>query len=831
MQFPESWLREFCNPPLTTRALADVLTMAGFEVEDLQPVAPAFSQVVVGEIKEAVQHPNADRLRVCQVDVGQATLLSIVCGAPNARVGIKIPCALVGAELPPAKDAADGKAFVIKLGKLRGVESQGMLCSAKELGVSDDSQGLLELSADAPIGQSIRQHLNLDDTLFTLKLTPNLAHGLSVYGVARELSALTGAALKSPAFVANRVDFADTLPVRIDAPDLCGRFSGRMLRGVNFSARTPQWMVDKLARCGQRSVNALVDISNYVMFELGRPSHIFDLDKIQGGLQVRWAKAGEGLKLLNGNTVSVDEKVGVIADDVQVESLAGIMGGDATAVSESTQNIYIEAAFWLPAAIAGRSRRYGFATDAGHRFERGVDPATTLAHIERITELVLAICGTAQTQVGALDDQQPNVPAPTTLTLRVSRAAKVIGMALDAAACTQALSRLGLSVVADVVKPDLLHVTAPSYRFDLQIEEDLIEEVARMVGYNNLPHTPPQATVTARLQTEKQRSPYAIKRSLAALGYQETINFSFVPEAWERDLAGNDQAIRLLNPIASQMNVMRSSLMGSLLEVLQRNLSRKQERVRVFEAGRVFLRDANEAGSLSSVKGIRQPMKLAGLAYGSAQPVQWGLKTQGVDFFDVKADLEALLGVAHSDRSTWQFLHPSAGKAHPALHPGRSAHIACQAADGAMQIVGVIGELHPKWRQNFELPAAPMLFELDWATVLQHILPNFRPVSRFHPVQRDLSIVTKEGVTHAQLLSAVHSARHEGLLRDVALFDIYKPKPEQLAQVGMAADEKSLSLRLTLGADDRSLTEAEIDACVHTVLTTIQMQLQVKLRS
>jgi len=378
MQFPESWLREFCNPPLTTAQLSDTLTMAGLEVEELQPVAPPFSNIVVGEILDAVQHPNADRLRVCQVNVGQAAPLTIVCGAPNARAGIKVPCALVGAQLPPGDD---GKPFLIKVGKLRGVESFGMLCSARELKLSEDHGGLLELASEAIVGQNIRQHLNLDDTLFTLKLTPNLAHCLSVFGVARELSALTGSPLTQPANPKTAVTTSDVLPVKVSAPDLCGRFSGRVIRGVNPKAATPAWMVDRLARCGQRSVTALVDISNYVMFELGRPSHIFDLDKIHGGLDVRWGKAGEQLKLLDGNTVGVDEQVGVIAGAAQVESLAGIMGGDATAVSDDTRNVYVEAAFWWPAAIAGRSRRFNFATDAGHRFERGVDPDLTVEHI------------------------------------------------------------------------------------------------------------------------------------------------------------------------------------------------------------------------------------------------------------------------------------------------------------------------------------------------------------------------------------------------------------------------------------------------------------------
>src|SRR5689334_4744783 len=393
MQFPESWLREFCNPPLNTEQLAELLTMSGMEVEELRPVAPPFARVVVGEIVSAEQHPNADRLRVCMVDAGEHSKdgpLQIVCGAPNARVGIRVPLALVGAELPPGED---GTSFCIKQGKLRGVESQGMLCSARELKLSEDHGGLLELAADAPLGQNVRELMRLDDTLFTLKLTPNLAHALSVYGIAREVSALTGAPLKALAYRPVRVGHDAKLPVKISAPDLCGRFSGRIVRHVNTKAQTPAWMVDRLARCGQRSVTALVDISNYVMFELGRPSHIFDLDKIHGGLIVRWGKAGESLKLLNGNTIELDANVGVIADHEAVESLAGIMGGDATAVSDDTKNVYVEAAFWWPESVAGRSRRFNFSTDAGHRFERGVDPALTVQHIEHITQLIIDICG------------------------------------------------------------------------------------------------------------------------------------------------------------------------------------------------------------------------------------------------------------------------------------------------------------------------------------------------------------------------------------------------------------------------------------------------------
>jgi phenylalanyl-tRNA synthetase beta chain len=422
MQFPESWLRSFCNPDISTQQLADLLTMAGLEVEALQPVAPAFTGVVVGQVLEVAKHPDADRLNVCKVDAGTGAVLQIVCGAPNVRPGIKVPCATVGAELPPG---ADGKTFKIKLGKLRGVESQGMLCSAKELGIAEESNGLHILGDDAPVGLSVRDHLKLDDTLFTLKLTPNLAHCLSVAGIAREVSALTGAPLTLSAILPVAPTIDDRLPVKVEASDLCGRFAGRVIKGVNPQAATPAWMVERLARCGQRSVSPLVDISNYVMFELGQPSHVFDLDKIHGGLTVRWGRPGEQLKLLNGNTITVDAEVGVIADAQQLESLAGIMGGDATAVSDDTRNVYLEGAFWAPKAIAGRARRYNFSTDASHRFERGVDPAPTARYIERITQLIIEVCGG---QAGPLDDLQLAMPARQPVTLRLSRAQRVIGM-------------------------------------------------------------------------------------------------------------------------------------------------------------------------------------------------------------------------------------------------------------------------------------------------------------------------------------------------------------------------------------------------------------------
>jgi phenylalanyl-tRNA synthetase beta chain len=719
----------------------------------------------------------------------------------------------VGAELPAAEDKPGSEPFRIKLGKLRGVESQGMLCSARELKLSEDHGGLLELAADAVLGQDIRTHLSLDDTLFTLKLTPNLAHCLSVYGIAREVSALTGAPLQSPSFPAVAVGNADKLAVKISAPDLCGRFSGRVIRNVNTKASTPQWMVDRLARCGQRSVTALVDISNYVMFELGRPSHIFDLDKIHGHLDVRWGTAGEQIKLLNGNTVTVDEKVGVIADDTQVESLAGIMGGDATAVSDDTRNVYVEAAFWWPKSIAGRSRRFNFSTDAGHRFERGVDPQLTVEHIERLTQLIIDICGTPDTSCGPIDDQQPNMPVPAPVSLRVARASKIIGMPLTQNQCADALQRLGLDVSQS---EGMLTLVPPSYRFDLQIEEDLIEEVARMVGYDNLPHTPPLAPITAKIRTEAQRGPFAVRRSLAALGYQETINFSFVEESWEHGLAGNPNPIKLLNPIASQMNVMRSSLLGSLLQVLKFNQARKQSRVRLFELGRVFLRDPAVKSTDSTVEGFDQPMRVAGLASGSADALQWGRKEQGVDFFDVKGDVDALLAPLKAQFSPGT---------HPAMHPGRCAQVALDDKP-----IGFVGELHPQWRQSFDLAQAPILFELDLDALLQRKVAVFQSVAKFQPVQRDIAVVVADDVTHAALMEAIWAAPTSGMLRDAQLFDVYRPKAANDPSTKSSATDRSLAVRLTLNGEHATLSEEQIDGVVKSVVDELNSRIGARQR-
>ena len=806
MQFPESWLREFCDPPLSTQQLADLLTMSGMEVEALRPAAPAFSGVVVGEIIECAPHPNADKLTVCRVQAGvhsRGGALQVVCGAPNARVGLRAPLALVGASLPPG---ADGHRLDIRVGQLRGVESHGMLCSARELGLSDDHAGLLELADDAPAGADLRATLALDDTLFTLKLTPNLGHCLSLYGVAREVAALTGAPLRTPAIAAVAPTHADRLPVQIDAIDLCGRFSGRVVRAIDPRAQTPRWMVERLQRCGQRPVNALVDISNYVMFEYGRPSHIFDLDKIHDRLVVRWAKAGESLKLLNGQTVELDAGVGVIADAQGVESLAGIMGGDATAVSDATRNVYIEAAFWWPDAVAGRSRRFGFSTDAGYRFERGVDPSSTVQHIERITALVLQICGG---NAGPMDDQQPNVPLRQPVTLRVQRAAKVIGMPVAQSDCERVFQRLGL---AHSAVDGRITVTPPPWRFDLQIEEDLIEEVTRVIGYDKLPSAPPLAPVRPTRQPEARRGVHAVRRALARLGYQETISFSFVEERWERELAGNDDPIRVLNPIAAPLAVMRSSLVGSLVAALQRNLAQRIDRVRIFEIGRVYRRDPGVAAGDDAVAGIAQPLRVGGLAYGDAVATQWGSARRPVDFYDVKGDLEALLAPKDLRCTPAQ---------DPALHPGRSARLWL-----GQQCVGVVGELHPRWRQAYELPHAPVVFELDAAAALQRVVPAFAPIGRFQAVQRDQAFVVSDGVSHDDLLAALLDDP-TGLVRHATLFDLYRPH----STGPVAKGEHSMAVRLELMDDAATLTDERIEAALRAARERALQRVGARLRS
>ena len=803
MQFSESWLRALVNPKLSTDELSHRLTMAGLEVEEANPVAPGFSGVVVARIVSAEPHPNADKLRVCQVDTGAGSLLQIVCGAPNAAAGINVPLATVGAVLPGE--------LKIGVAKMRGVESSGMLCSARELGLSQDHAGLLVLDTSLAPGTDVRTALDLDDTLFTLKLTPNRADCLSILGVAREVSALTGAELMPPASRAIKASIQDVLRVSVTAPDLCGRFAGRVMRGVNARAQTPAWLVQRLERAGQRSVSALVDISNYVMLELGRPTHVFDLDRIpEQSLEVRWAREGESLTLLNEQTIKLDTSMGVIASGAQPESLAGIMGGASTAVTLDTSNIYVEAAFWWPQAIAGRARKLKISSEASHRFERGVDFEQIPEHLDLITGLILDICGG---QAGPIDDQHVNMPKRQKVTMRLARCQRVLGIPVSHAQVSTTFERLGFVFNATA---DAFIVTPPSFRFDIAIEEDLIEEVARIIGFDNIPANPPVAAAVMRQALEIQRSAHTIRAEMAGLDYQEVINFSFVEDVWEHDMLGTKDPIRLLNPIASQLAVMRTSLLPGLVANIRYNANRKQSRVRVFELGRVFSRNDQVKDGPLTVAGIEQPQKLAGAVWGGTNPDQWGLATKNVDFFDVKRDVEVLLDGRLADL---RFV----ALAHPLLHPGRSAQILL---DGKQ--IGLIGELHPKWVQEQELGTAPVLFELTYDSLCTIAMPTVKELSKQPVVQRDLAIWVSTDKTVQSLLDTIGRtiAADESLrvVQDVRLFDQWKDPSKQ------AAEEKSLAFRFSLQDTEVTLDDARVDACVVKLRQALETEHQARAR-
>ena len=818
MQFSESWLRQYVNPSLDSEALGHAMTMAGLEVEEQHSVAPAFTKVIVAQILSAEQHPDADRLRVCKVDAGTGQELQIVCGAPNARVGIKIPCALVGAELPPAE--AGAKPFMIKVGKLRGVESQGMLCSGRELGLGDDHEGILELPADAPVGKDIRAYLDLDDQIFVIKLTPNKADCLSLMGMAREVSAITGAPLCAPKWNLPVVSIQDKRKVTIENKELCGRFAGRMIRGINPKTKTPDWIVQRLARAGQRSISALVDLSNYVMLEMGQPTHVFDIDQLNGDITVRWAKPGETLELLNGQTVTLQgldsagkmQEAGVVADQKGPVALAGIMGGNHCAVNDDTKNIYIEAAYWLPSAIQGRARRFNFSTDAAHRFERGVDPQNTVKCLEYLSALILEVCGG---QAGPVDDQVLNVPERKAVKMRLARAEKVIGIPLTNEIVAAVFKRLGFEFKQE---GDVFVVMPPSYRFDIEIEEDLIEEVARMYGFENIPDQPPVASLKMSAKPESKRGIHLLRQRFALQGYQEAVNFGFTDLESEKRLAGTSQkdVIAVLNPIASQYGVMRSTLWGGLLNNLKANLNRGAGRVRLFETGRVFKRDSSVKEVPGMVAGFSQIQKIGGLAYGSFVAEQWASPNRAVDFFDVKGDLERVLDPTH-------FL-TEAGK-HPALHPGRSAQIFLITNAGKIS-VGWIGELHPGLQQVYELPQAPVLFELDLDPMRELGLPQPEELSKFPAVQRDLALVVKQAVSAQSLLDTMMASK-QNFVRAIELFDEFRPKA---GSSSMADDEKSLAFRVTLLNPNETLQDPQIDAVMAALLGTVEKKCAARLR-
>ncbi|MCB5195352.1 phenylalanine--tRNA ligase subunit beta [Deefgea salmonis] len=772
MQFSEQWLRSWVNPALNSDELAHLLTMAGLEVEENEAAAPAFSDVFVAEVLSVTKHPDADRLNVCSVNVGEAEPLQIVCGAPNVAAGLKVPCARIGAVLPGN--------FKIKKAKVRGIESSGMLCSGDEMGIASDIDGLYVLPSNAPVGMSIREFLALDDRLLTLKLTPNRTDCLSIRGIAREVAALTQSSL-SPVVIETAAMSTDAaIAVALNAQTACPRYAGRLIQGINQAATTPDWMKQRLERSGIRSISAIVDITNYVLLELGQPMHAFDAAKLSGGVQVRFAKAGESITLLNEKELMLTDDLLVIADDHEVLALAGIMGGLASSVTESTQDIFLESAFFAPDVIAGKARRFGFSSDSSHRFERGIDFGNVREALERATQLVVEICGG---QVGPVTEQLTTLPARLPVALRVSRVAKVLGISLPAAEIMAMLQGLGL--VCEL-SADVITVTPPSYRFDIEIEEDLIEEVARVFGYDNIPVSPSLARMSMLPQAGDRRSKNVLKSILASRNYQETISYAFVEEKWETDFAANSAPIRLMNPIASQMSVMRSTLIGGLVAGLQHNLNRKQDRVRLFEVARVF----------QGVAAHQQPERIAALAWGNRFAEQWGVAKERVDFYDIKADVEALLSprVAEYRRVN-----------HPALHPGRSAEVVL---DG--EVIGVLGEVHPQWVQSYGLAFAPVVFELSVAALTQVTKLQAEPIAKFQIVRRDLALLMDESLAVGSLLLAFESLKLP-IISSVEVFDVYRGK-------GLPDGKKSLAFKILLQDTLKTLTDEEIDIAVAKLL-------------
>ncbi len=784
MQFSENWLRSLVNTDLDSHALSHALTMAGLEVEEMQPVAAFFNKVVVAKILSAEKHPDADRLQVCKVDVGLAEPLQIVCGAPNARAGLLAPCALVGAELP---------GISIKQAKVRGIESFGMMCSSKELGISAEATGLLELDSSAVVGQSIREYLDLDDHLFTLKLTPNRSDCLSITGIARDVAAITGAATNFAQILPAAVDWAETKNVAVDAPAACPRYCGRLVSGINAKAPTPAWMVKRLERSGLRSISAVVDITNYVLLELGQPMHAFDAAKLNGNISVRFAQAGEQLSLLNDQMVELKADDLVIADTQGPLALAGVMGGKPSSVTDDTVDIFLESAFFVPAVIAGKARRLGLSTDSSYRFERGVDFGNTRNAMEYATTLVQQICGG---KVGEVTEVAGELPARQAVKLRMRRLISVLGIGFEQKKVAQLLAQLGFAFTE---AGDVFTVMPPSYRFDIAIEEDLIEEVARLHGYDHIPATPPVATLNMLAAPERQLHLNTLRDALVAAGYQEVVTYSFVDESWERGLLGNVAPIKLKNPIASNLSVMRTSLWGGLLDTLSYNLNRKQDRASLFEIGAVY----HQAGN-----SFEETTRISGLAYGTAKPEQWAATGSDVDFFDVKAHVDMLLGA--------EAVYEKAE--HHALHPGQSARVLLNG-----KAVGWLGKLHPKWQQHYDLQRSAYLFELDARVVLARRLPAYQEVSKLLPVRRDLAIVIDEKIAVQAVLDAINQANIP-LVQNVALFDLYQGK-------GIAENKKSLALSVLIHDTQKTLTDSDADVTMANLLQLLQNKFDAALRN
>ena len=783
MRFSERWLRTLVDPPLDTAGLCDAMTMAGLEVEDVAAAAPPFSGVVVARIESVERHPDADRLRVCAVDVGRPERLTVVCGAPNAAAGLIVPCAVDGAQLPGS--------LVVRRTNMRGVESQGMLCSARELGLSEDAGGLLELPATLAPGRDLRQAIALDDALITVKLTPNRPDCLSMAGIAREVAAITGAPAALPAIAPVRVDSDATRGVRIEDEDACPRFASRIIEGIDARAPTPAWLKERIERSDIRSISAVVDITNYVMLELGQPLHAYDARLLAGDIVVRFAHEGEQLTLLNGQTLDLEPDLLLVCDSAKPLGLAGIMGGEHSGIAGDTTTVLLEGAFWNPAVIQGKMRRLGFASDAGYRFERGVDFALGPAGVERATQLIVEICGG---RAGPLSDITGPLPPRQPILMRSARATRLLGLALAPDTIADAFTRLTLPFVR---QGDDFVVTPPSYRFDLAIEEDLVEEVARIHGYDAIPTTPGPHLQKMLPAREGTRNVGRLRRHLVALDWQEVITFSFVASDVEAALDPQARPLRVLNPIAAQLNVMRTTLVPGLVEVLQTNLKRKLPRIRIFETGRVFLRE-----------GFAQPVRIGGLAFGPADPEQWGAAPRQVDFFDVKGDLEALAAPLSLTTRTWP---------RPWLHPGRSAEIMID-----RKVAGWIGELHPRLVRHFELPSAPIVFEMDAATLSCLPLPQGHAMSRFPVVRRDIAIIINENIAVQDIIYVLNEVKPASV-ESLRIFDVYRG-PE------LPSGQKSVAILVLMRDTQRTLTDEDSDAVVALLLSTLQDRFDATLR-
>ncbi|WP_416760241.1 phenylalanine--tRNA ligase subunit beta [Pseudomonas sp. BNK-6] len=791
MKFSEQWLRGWVSPQVSRDELVARLSMAGLEVDSVTPAAGDFSGVVVGEVLSTEQHPDADKLRVCQVSNGAETF-QVVCGAPNVRPGLKIPFAMIGAELPGD--------FKIKKAKLRGVESNGMLCSQAELQIGEGSDGLMELPADAPVGEDVRVYLNLDDASIEVDLTPNRGDCLSLAGLAREVGALYAAKVQRPEVKVVAAVHDEVRPVEVLAPTACPRYLGRVIRNVDLSKPTPLWMVERLRRADVRSIDAAVDITNYVMLELGQPLHAFDLAEINGGIRVRMAEEGEKLVLLDGQEVTLRSDTLVIADHTRALAIAGVMGGEHSGVTANTRDVFLESAFFDQISVAGKARSYGLHTDASHRYERGVDWQLAREAMERATGLLLEITGGEAGPIIEVVSEQ-HLPSVAPVTLRAERITQMLGMQIDGPEVERLLTALGLTVTADGA--DQWRVEVPSHRFDISLEVDLIEELARLYGYNRLPVRYPQARLAPQAKAEAQGDLPALRRLLVARGYQEAITYSFIdPKLFEQFNPGVEPLL-LANPISADMAAMRASLWPGLVKALQHNLNRQQDRVRMFESGLRFI---------GQLEGLKQQPMLAGVVCGSRLPEGWAQGRDGVDFFDVKADVEAVLGLAGAlDEFTF-----APGK-HPALHPGQTARIE---RDG--REVGYLGAIHPELAKNLGLDRPVYVFELVLGEVAQGRLPKFHELSRFPEVRRDLALLADRDVAASAVLDVIRENAGEWLT-DLRLFDVYQGK-------GIDPHRKSLAVGLTWQHPSRTLNDDEVNSTTQNILTSLEQRLNATLR-